>query len=449
MLKTVPSEIFMFTRLETLSLAHNHIDKIELANIEVREASQSTLEAAWRCSSLKQLDLSHNRLQTIPNGIQAATQLTKLYIASNKLKDLPQSWCCPLEKLKASNNSITNVPDIHLHWLKSLKFLDLSTNKLTAIPLPICRLSGLQDLNLSHNQIQALPAPMEWCTLRLSILDLSHNQLFHGDLDQYLDSALNTSNSLRSAFTRTLKKLAGDRNMDMRMHCDPNPTSMFYVDQNQPEDKKLLLEFPKMFADCLHTLNLNHNKLHAVPDDICDMSALRVLDLQGNPDLTQLPAKLSTLRDLYSIKVDQNQIKDPPEIDQILTNGIKPSQNIKRVLRERLHDSQPYRGVKLMIVGPQKSGKTSLMTQLCHCEWPIEDRGVNVQKWQPSFQRTLRRTSVLQMNQEEINFELWDLKGGDNYALVHQTLFTSRTLYLLVWDMSEKNRESRKSDHGY
>ncbi len=41
MLKRVPSEVFMLTKLETLSLAHNQIDKIELANIQLRVASQS------------------------------------------------------------------------------------------------------------------------------------------------------------------------------------------------------------------------------------------------------------------------------------------------------------------------------------------------------------------------------------------------------------------------
>ena len=80
-----------------------------------------------------------------------------------------------------------------------------------------------------------------------------------------------------------------------------------------------------------------------------------ILILHRNPELTVLPGKLSTLKDLYSIKIDHNQIKDPPEIEQILTKGIKPSQTIKRVLREKLHDSESYRGVKLMIVGPQVS----------------------------------------------------------------------------------------------
>ena len=36
-----------------------------------------------------------------------------------------------------------------------------------------------------------------------------------------------------------------------------------------------------------------------------------------------------------------------------------------------------------------------------------------------------------------ITFFAWDMKGGDLYENVHQCFVTAKTLYLLVWDMSE------------
>ena len=38
---------------------------------------------------------------------------------------------------------------------------------------------------------------------------------------------------------------------------------------------------------------------------------------------------------------------------------------------------------------------------------------------------------------QAITFFSWDMKGGDLYENVHQCYVTAKTLYLLVWDMSE------------
>ena len=45
---------------------------------------------------------------------------------------------------------------------------------------------------------------------------------------------------------------------------------------------------------------------------------------------------------------------------------------------------------------------------------------------------------LLPQPSEEITFTVWDMKGGDNYALVHQTLFTPHALYVLVWDIGDR-----------
>ena len=67
--------------------------------------------------------------------------------------------------------------------------------------------------------------------------------------------------------------------------------------------------------------------------------------------MTTLPAKLSTLKDLVEISVDSEQIKEPKEIEEALKPGVPKSLTIKRILREKLHNSQPNSGLKLMIVG--------------------------------------------------------------------------------------------------
>ena len=64
--------------------------------------------------------------------------------------------------------------------------------------------------------------------------------------------------------------------------ANSNPGAVFYVDHlEQGDSVEDQLQFPKVFADCLCTLNLSHNKLQALPNDVCEMKALQVLDIQG------------------------------------------------------------------------------------------------------------------------------------------------------------------------
>ena len=71
--------------------------------------------------------------------------------------------------------------------------------------------------------------------------------------------------------------------------------------------------------------------------------------------MTRLPEQLSTLVDLLSIKIDPGQITDPPGVENALKEGSRSTLAIRHVLRQKLLNSQPYRGLKLMIVGPMVS----------------------------------------------------------------------------------------------
>jgi hypothetical protein len=60
--------------------------------------------------------------------------------------------------------------------LKSLKYLDLSSNKLRDIPESINSLTSLEQLDLSHNKIREIPESINVLT-SLKYLDISHNKI--------------------------------------------------------------------------------------------------------------------------------------------------------------------------------------------------------------------------------------------------------------------------------
>ena len=92
------------------------------------------------------LNLSHNRLSSIPDSIFGFLHLRELDVSHNNLSELPPSLCLldKLRKMNASDNQISRLPH-GLEQLQSLEKLNLSNNPLQHIPLA---LGGLPRLSV-------------------------------------------------------------------------------------------------------------------------------------------------------------------------------------------------------------------------------------------------------------------------------------------------------------
>ena len=79
---------------------------------------------------LRTLDLGHNRLTELPAELGNLTEINDfLYLHDNRLESLPRS----------------------LERLKMLKYLNISHNRLSAFPEPICHMSRLVELRATDN----------------------------------------------------------------------------------------------------------------------------------------------------------------------------------------------------------------------------------------------------------------------------------------------------------
>ena len=105
-----------------------------------------------------ELDLSNNRLTSLPDVIGSLKNLTCLYLYNNRLTSLPDTIGAlqNLQRLLIHNNQLTSLPDT-IGALISLTELVLHNNRLTSLPNTMGALQNLQNLVLTSNSIDALP----------------------------------------------------------------------------------------------------------------------------------------------------------------------------------------------------------------------------------------------------------------------------------------------------
>lgn len=123
------------------------------------------------------LDLSKRSIHLLPSSIKELTQLTELYLYSNKLQSLPSELGClsGLVTLALSENSLTSLPD-SLDGLKKLRMLDLRHNKLREIPPVVYRVASLTTLYLRFNRITTVERDIRNLS-KLTMLSIRENKI--------------------------------------------------------------------------------------------------------------------------------------------------------------------------------------------------------------------------------------------------------------------------------
>ncbi len=104
--------------------------------------------------SVYRLDLSKQKLETVPKEVFKFKNLRELYLNKNKLSQLPHQF----------------------KNLKHLKVLDLSKNKFQVFPTQLCSVTSIKQLFLGRNNIQYIPECIGQL-VNLEILDLWLNPI--------------------------------------------------------------------------------------------------------------------------------------------------------------------------------------------------------------------------------------------------------------------------------
>ena len=125
--------------------------------------------------TLTMLDLSGNRLRTLPDDLARLRALRTLFCSDNLFETLPAvlGSCPELDLVGFKANAIAQVPVEALS--AKLRWLILSDNRVAAMPETLGDCRGLRKLALAGNRLAALPAGIANCE-SLELLRLSANR---------------------------------------------------------------------------------------------------------------------------------------------------------------------------------------------------------------------------------------------------------------------------------
>lgn len=126
--------------------------------------------------TLEVLDLSGNRLSSLPADLSRLHKLRILFCSGNPFTVLPEVLgdCSQLEMVGFKSSAVHTVPAAALP--ARLRWLILTDNAIEVLPASIGRCTGLQKLMLAGNRLRALPDDMAACS-GLELLRIAANRL--------------------------------------------------------------------------------------------------------------------------------------------------------------------------------------------------------------------------------------------------------------------------------
>jgi hypothetical protein len=125
--------------------------------------------------TLEVLNLSNNRLSSLPRDLPRLHKLKVLFCSNNPFTHLPEVLgdCAALQQVGFKACQITEVPGAALPPL--LRWLTLTDNAITALPRELGQRPAMQKLMLAGNRLRDLPAGLADAQ-NLELLRLSANQ---------------------------------------------------------------------------------------------------------------------------------------------------------------------------------------------------------------------------------------------------------------------------------
>uniref|UniRef100_A0A0K2TAB3 Tolllike receptor 6 [Tribolium castaneum] n=1 Tax=Lepeophtheirus salmonis TaxID=72036 RepID=A0A0K2TAB3_LEPSM len=329
------NELCHTENLRLLNLSHNHF--VEMSDMKLMSTNgnygQESLDACGL--KLKVLDLSHNLLSAVKTSdlIEFEGFLEELHLEYNQIGILSEDSLVGLRALKSidvSHNRLVALPPTIFRNSTGLESISVVNNSLTLLTPGLFKFcKSLVSLNLSRNSISSqLLSPDTFSGLQsLKVLDLSFNELTN--LKKGLWSALeslevlNLSNNRlhiakeSSLFPVMLKSLFLSHNDLVEMNVEAF-SGLFHLESLSLDNNKFK-DFPistnneqgaflKDASLTLEDLTLSGNYLKKIPEFVKPLLNLRTLDLGENEIANLDSTDLNSLSNLYGLRLASNTL---------------------------------------------------------------------------------------------------------------------------------------------
>ena len=409
-----------------------------------------------RVSQLQQTPVTHcNKWKTSVNIVekemlnptinQEDCKLQLLNLSHNSFKEIPPSLPClapHLGRLTLSYNNLTTIGPLS-RYPTSLKQLDLSHNQITTWPNEkdcdfFCYSRNKDETSNTNPSQCSTPEPRKIgrsvATRQNSRLFCSHRR--HIKLEQ-IRSLILSNNLLR----------------DICIHVNYSDSSSS-ISEDAPDQEtaannaKSRLMFPN-----ISKLDLGKNSIRVVPPFISELSNLSTFHIANNEHITELPPEMGLLSRLWNLTTKGCSLQEP--LASMASSKMYKTMDIVGYLKSILEDAKPYARMKLMVVGVQGIGKTTLLENLRseggsykrtkqseHWARRMGNRnmamksgrgvsmstvGVDIGDW------TYEKKNRNQQSFGPVTFRTWDFGGQQEYYTTHQYFLSKRSLYLVLW----------------
>ncbi|KAI1901335.1 hypothetical protein AGOR_G00033250 [Albula goreensis] len=234
----LPDRLFSSSSLRKLLAGHNQLQRLprllENIQVEVLDIQHNLLlelpyNLFLKAKRLRCLNASANKLESLPPSSQSEESqsiLQELYLTNNRLSDkcVPHlTGHCRLRVLHLAYNHLQSFPASKMAKLEALEELDVSGNRLRAVPTTILSCRRMHTLAAHSNCLQAFPDVLQLADIKC--VDVSCNELSEVTLPEILPSKLQeldlTGNPRLNLDHKTLELLNNIR----CFRIDPPPAS--------------------------------------------------------------------------------------------------------------------------------------------------------------------------------------------------------------------------------
>ena len=299
--------------LESLDLTYNNLRKLPpgllctLVNLKTVNVSYNSIEDLVDLG-LSSFSVRNNKTSmSLSNGCKISPEVENLVVSNNGLRSATPGALSDLaekiKKLVLSRNHISVLVEDTFVGLEHLEHIDLSFNKLAALPPRIFKHTPkLMSIHLSNNTLGTISLDVFAGLDKLQVLNLSGNSLDENWIRPGIFSGLHSLVVLDLSSNHISRIETG-------WLSDTNALQYLNIGHNHIHTIAPSHAFAsEAFASNIHTLVLSYNKLKALPDPqtLAGLSVLHTLALDHNQLHSVHPSALRNCTVLEQISLNNN-----------------------------------------------------------------------------------------------------------------------------------------------